>query len=209
MCQILSNGKDKDLVEILELLLPSIQQKIKEYSEQPSFNHLMLIQNYISFFMILVLNLSKYPSFIKIIFEGKLNFFKNLCDLLFAMKTKKRKKLLSILNNMFLDEYKRIFFRKPKDESLEDLFIKQQIEFSARFLETSSFYNEDTYKKMYQILLNFDISYANFFSNNSKIKDEEKPAYKLCIAQSLIRVAFSKEKKNIILKKIIIMNIIY
>ena len=196
MCQILSNGKDKDLEEILELLLPSIQQKIKEYSEQPSFNHLMLIQNYISFFMILVLNLSKYPSFIKIIFEGKLNFFKNLCDLLFAMKTKKRKKLLSILNNMFLDEYKRIFFRKPKDESLEDLFIKQQIEFSARFLETSSFYNEDTYKKMYQILLNFDISYANFFSYNSKIKDEEKPAYKLCIAQSLIRVAFSKEKKK-------------
>ena len=196
MCQILSNGKDKDFEEILELLLPSIQQKIKEYSEQPSFNHLMLIQNYISFFMILVLNLSKYPSFIKIIFEGKLNFFKNLCDLLFAMKTKKRKKLLSILNNMFLDEYKRIFFRKPKDESLEDLFIKQQIEFSARFLETSSFYNEDTYKKMYQILLNFDISYANFFSYNSKIKDEEKPAYKLCIAQSLIRVAFSKEKKK-------------
>lgn len=50
MCQILSNGKDKDLEEILELLLPSIQQKIKEYSEQPSFNHLMLIQNYISFY---------------------------------------------------------------------------------------------------------------------------------------------------------------
>ena len=196
MCQILSNGKDKDFEEILELLLPSIQKKIKEYSEQPSFNHLMLIQNYISFFMILVLNLSKYPSFIKIIFEGKLNFFKNLCDLLFAMKTKKKKKLLSILNNMFLDEYKKLFFRKQKDDSLEDLFIRQQIEFSARFLETSSFYNEDTYKKMYQILLNFDISYANFFSYNSKIKDEEKPAYKLCIAQSLIRVAFSKEKKK-------------
>ena len=54
---------------------------------------------------------------------------------------------------------------------------------------------------MFQILLNFDISYANFFTYNNKIKDEEKPAYKLCIAQSLIRVAFSKEKKKILSRK--------
>ena len=49
---------------------------------------------------------------------------------------------------------------------------------------------------MFQTLLKFDISYANFFSNNNKIKDDEKPSYKLCVAQSLIRVAFSKEKKK-------------
>ena len=51
------------------------------------------------------------------------------------------------------------------------------------------------------MLLDFDISYTNFFSYNNKIKEEEKPAYKLCIAQILIRVAFSKEKKNILKKK--------
>ena len=49
ICQILSNGKDKDFEEILEFLLSSIKEKIKEYSDQPSFNHLMLMQNYISF----------------------------------------------------------------------------------------------------------------------------------------------------------------
>ena len=49
---------------------------------------------------------------------------------------------------------------------------------------------------MFQTLLEFDISYNNFFSNNNKIKDDEKPSYKLCVAQSLIRVAFSKEKKK-------------
>ena len=197
MCQILSNSNsDKDFETILDLLLSSINDKIKEYLEDPSFNRLMLIQNYIIFFMVLVLNLKKYPSFMKIIFNGQLQFFQKLCDSIFKMKSKKNKKLLSILSNIFLEEYKEIYFRKPKNDELENIFIQQQTEFSSKFLETVSFYDESTYKKMFQILLDFDISYTNFFSYNNKIKDEEKPAYKLCIAQSLIRVAFSKEKKK-------------
>ena len=198
MCQILSSSDkiDRDFELILDLLLTSIHQKIKEYTNEPSFNHLMLIQNYIIFFMVLVLNLKKYPNFIIIIFNGQLKFFTKLCDLLFSMKSKKNKKLLSIISNIFLEEYKDIYFRKPKNDELENIFIYQQTDFSSKFLETVSFYDASTYKKMFQILLNFDISYINFFTYNNKIKDEEKPAYKLCIAQSLIRVAFSKEKKK-------------
>ena len=79
---------------------------------------------------------------------------------------------MSILSNIFLEEYKEIYFRKPKNDELENIFINQQTEFSAKFLETVSFYDEDTYKKMFQILLDFDISYQNFFSYNNKIKDE-------------------------------------
>jgi hypothetical protein len=47
------------------------------------------------------------------------------------MKTQKKKKLLSILNNIFLEEYKTLFFRNDKDKSndLENLFITQQTEF--------------------------------------------------------------------------------
>ena len=198
MCQILSSsgGNEKDFEQILELLLSSIKDKIRQYSDDSSFNNLMLIQNYIIFFMVLVLNLKKYPSFIKIIFNGKLQFFKNLCDSIFDMKSKKNKKLLNIISYIFLEEYKDIYFRKKRDEELENIFIVQQTEFSSKFLETVTFFDEATYKKMFQILLNFEISYANFFSYNNKIKDEEKPAYKLCIAQSIIRVAFSKEKKK-------------
>ena len=198
MCQILSSSDkiDRDFELILDLLLTSIHQKIKEYTNEPSFNHLMLIQNYIIFFMVLVLNLKKYPNFIIIIFNGQLKFFTKLCNLLFSMKSKKNKKLLSIISNIFLEEYKDIYFRKPKNDELENIFINQQTDFSSKFLETVSFYDASTYKKMFQILLNFDISYINFFTYNNKIKDEEKPAYKLCIAQSLIRVAFSKEKKK-------------
>ena len=111
------------------------------------------------------------------------------------MRTRKRNKLLSILSNIFLEEYKGVFFNN-NDKELEDLFIEQQTDFSELCSETVTFYDDSTYKKMFQTLLRFDISYNNFFSNNDKISDDEKPSYKLCVAQSLIRVAFSKEKKK-------------
>ena len=199
MCQILKkSGNPKDFEQILDLLLPSIKTKIDEYIIEQNFNNLSLIQNYIIFFMILVLNLKQFPSFIKIIFEGNSKFFKNLSHMILKIKSNKRKRLLSILNNIFLEEYKDIFFRKDENasEELENLFIIQQTEFSTKFLDTVTFYDEQTYKKMFNILSEFDISYYNFFTYNNKIKDEEKPAYKLCVAQSIIRVAFSKEKKK-------------
>ena len=197
MCQIINNSKEKekDFEKLLEYLLISIKDKIKEYEYDPNFNKLMLIQNYIIFFMVLVLNLKNYSPLIKLIFQGKLGFFNNLRDSIFEMKTRKKNKLLSILSNIFLEEYKGIFFNK-NDKELEDIFIEQQTKFSELCSETVTFYDDKTYKKMFQTLLKFDISYANFFSNNNKIKDDEKPSYKLCVAQSLIRVAFSKEKKK-------------
>ena len=197
MCQIINNSKEKekDFEKLLEYLLISIKDKIKEYECDNNFNKLMLIQNYIIFFMVLVLNLKNYSSLIKLIFQGNLGFFNNLRDSIFEMKTRKKNKLLSILSNIFLEEYKGIFFNK-NDKELEDIFIEQQTKFSELCSETVTFYDDKTYKKMFQTLLKFDISYANFFSNNNKIKDDEKPSYKLCVAQSLIRVAFSKEKKK-------------
>ena len=104
MCQIISNSKEKekDFEKLLKYLLDSVKEKIKEYSEDPSFNRLMLIQNYIIFFMVLVLNLKNYTSLIKLIFRGKLSFFSELRDNINKMKTRKRKKLLSILSNIFL-----------------------------------------------------------------------------------------------------------
>ena len=197
MCQIISNSKEKekDFEKLLEYLLDAVKEKIKEYAEDPNFNRLMLIQNYIIFFMVLALNLKSYTSLIKLIFKGKLLFFSELRDNINNMRTRKRNKLLSILSNIFLEEYKGVFFNN-NDKELEDLFIEQQTDFSELCSETVTFYDDSTYKKMFQTLLRFDISYNNFFSNNDKISDDEKPSYKLCVAQSLIRVAFSKEKKK-------------
>ena len=110
MCQIINNSKEKekDFEKLLEYLLNSIKDKIKEYSEDPNFNRLMLIQNYIIFFMVLVLNLKNYTSLIKLIFKGKLTFFRELRDSIYNMKTKKR----------YRKKRKRInFFRKEEKKS--------------------------------------------------------------------------------------------
>ena len=143
MCQIVNNSKnkEKDFEKLLEYLLESIKEKIKEYTEEPNFNRLMLIQNYIIFFMVLVLNLKSYTSLIKIIFKGNLKFFSELRDSINSMKTSKKKKLLSILSNIFLEEYKDVFFNK-NDKELEDIFIEQQTDFSNICSETVTFYDD-------------------------------------------------------------------
>ena len=143
------------------------------------------------------LNIKKYPNFIKNIFKGKSNFFNCLVQLIKQIqKIKKRHELFSILNYLVLEEYKGLYFRTEQpDKELEEIFIEQQLFFSSMVLDISS-YDEATYKKIINILFHFNLSYDNFFKYYKSIKDEDKPEYKLKIAQSIIRVAFSKEKSN-------------
>ena len=62
-------------------------------------------------------------------------------------------------------------------------------------MDHQSIYDEVTYKKIFDILLKFNLSYENFFKyKHGTIKEEDRPEYKLAISQSIIRVAFSKEK---------------
>ena len=200
MCTTLIKlGDEESFEKIISLLLFAIQNKIDLYQINPTNHNYFLIKNYIIFFMIITINLKSYPSFIKNIFVGKTQFFKSLVETIKKLpKAKQRDELLSILNYLFLEEYKDLYFRKDpkeKDENLENIFIEQQLFFSSMSLDISS-YDEATYRKIIDILLKFDLSYDNFFKSNYKIKDEDKPEYKLRIAQSIIRVAFSKEKSN-------------
>ena len=200
MCATLTKSGDKESFEkILSLLLFSIQNKIELYNKNPTHHNYFLIKNYIIFFMIITINLKKYPSFVKNIFIGNIQFFQSLVSAIKNLpKAKQRDELFSILNYLFLEEYKDLYFRKDpkeKDEELEQIFIDQQLFFSSMSLDITS-YDENTYKKIIDILLKFDLSYDNFFKYYQKIKDEDRPDYKLRIAQSIIRVAFSKEKSN-------------
>ena len=198
MCATLIKlGDDESFEKTLSLISYSIQNKIELYNKNPTQHNFFLIKNYLIFFMIITINLKNYPSFIKNIFKGKTNFFNNLVQLIKQIqKVKKRQELFSILNYLVLEEYKGLYFRtEQQDNELENIFIEQQLFFSSMCLDISS-YDEATYKKIIDILLHFNLSYDNFFKYYKNIKDEDKPEYKLKIAQSIIRVAFSKEKSN-------------
>ena len=190
-------GDEDSFEKTLSLISYSIQNKVELFNKNPTQHNFFLIKNYIIFFMIITINLKRYPSFIKYIFKGKCNFFHNLVELIQQIpKIKHRQEIFSILNYLFLEEYKGLYFRNDHpDKDLEQIFIEQQIFFSSMCLDITS-YDEATYKKIIDVLFHFNLSYDNFFKYYKNIKDEDKPEYKLKIAQSIIRVAFSKEKSN-------------
>ena len=188
---------DKDSFEsILYLLLIAIKVKADEYQKESNYGNQTLLQNYLTFFMILTLNLKNFPEFIKTIFKGKIDFFHKIVDILMSLK--KKKIFLKIINNIFLEEYKHIFFNQKKpNPDLEELFINEITIFGEKYSESTIHFEKETYIKIFSNLIKFDLNYENFFlSKNNTIDIEEKPIYKLTIAQSLIRAVFSKEKNK-------------
>lgn len=156
-----------------------------------------IVQNYLIFFMILTINLQDHVEYIYEIFKGNSSFFYKLVKVICSTPPDKKRVLLGILSHIFLIEYKDCFFHKENNE-LENIFVKQNEFFTSVFNEPLSPYENQTYIKMFGVLERFDLSYDNFFKNKKNIvDDDDRPAYKLCIAQSVIRVAFSKEKSLI------------
>ena len=198
MCvSLIKLGNNETFEKITTLMLLEINKKIKAYNEDPNNHNFFLIKNYIIFFMIITINLKNFPSYVKIIYKGKNLFFESLINSIKTIeRSRKRSELFSIINYLFLEEYKSLYFhpeKEEKDDELENLFINQQLMLSSLSIGISA-YDANTYKKIINILLKFDLSYNNFFQSNQNIEYEDKPEYKLHIAQSIIRVAFSKEK---------------
>ena len=146
--------------------------------------------------MILILNLKNYPDFIINIFKGENYFYKKLIDLLIPLKDNYR--FTQIINNLFLEEYKIIFFNgNKKDNELEKLYEEEKKLFTEKYIHKEKNEAKESYIELFSKILKFDINYNNFFSGDSEQIDlSKKSAYKLAIVQSLIRVIFSKEKKN-------------
>ena len=147
--------------------------------------------------MILFLNLSNSGIFIKTLFDEESNFFLSLTKLIQKLDKKDKKYFFGILNNLFLEEYKSFFFKKnssEKDESLENIFIKNQLYISNFFNDSEEGFGINEYKIMLNKLFEFDLSYDTFFAFKKINNPKEKTNYKLNIAQSIIRVVFSKEK---------------
>lgn len=149
--------------------------------------------------MILFLNVSKSGDFIKIVFEEKANFFQAVVTLLKKLEKRDQNYFYSILNNIFLDDYKILYFKKntsEKDKSLEDIFINSQIYFSNFYNDSTGKYGINDIKNMLKKISSFDLSYDSFFSGKTIDNLKDKINFKISIAQSIIRVVFSKEKKE-------------
>ena len=187
----------KYFISFLSLLYNCIHDKIEIYLKDRNRINFTAITNYIIFFMILFLNVSDTGIFIKTIFEEGTNFFKSLIKLIEKLDLRNKNSLFGILNNLFLDDYKLLYFKKntsEKDDSLEMLFINNQIYFSNIYFESEEGFGDKEYRNMFNKLSRFEFSYDNFFKDKNIDNIKDKSYYKLRIAQSIIRVVFSKEK---------------
>ena len=187
----------KYFISFLSLLYNCIHDKIEIYLKDRNRIDFTAITNYIIFFMFLFLNVSDTGIFIKTIFEEGINFFQSLIKLIEKLDLKDKNSLFGILNNLFLDDYKLLYFKKntsEKDDSLEMLFINNQIYFSNIYFESEEGFGDKEYRNMFNKLSRFEFSYDNFFKDKNIDNIKDKSYYKLIIAQSIIRVVFSKEK---------------
>ena len=155
-----SKPTKENFESVLYLLLTSIKAKAEEYNKERIYNKLSVLQNYLTFFMILAINLKDFPDFIKTVFQGQINFFNKLVEII--TKLKKKKKFLGIISNLFIDEYKELYFKKSSDD-LEQLFIEENTKFGEIYQDSFTKYEKETYVKLFAKLLKFDLSYQNFF----------------------------------------------
>ena len=184
--------------------------KVEQYEKDSTYNNRVLLENYLIFFMILTINLKNVPLFIRIVFKGDNDFFYKLIELITRLQNKNI--FLSIINNLFLEEYKCIFFKENRDIDLEELYEEEKNSFREYYAEENKEdIDKESYIQLYSRILKFDIDYTNFFpqnEENNKMNLDEKSAYKLTIVQSLIRIIFSNEKKNYTKEKFFGFNVI-
>ena len=184
---------------ILEFIINSIEEKVDSYNVQPNYTNRVLIENNLLFFMILTINLKSNISFIRTVFKGENNFYYKLLD--FLLSTKNREIFLSIINNLFEDEYYEVFFNKDDpNEGVEELYRNEKTALREKFsyIPKNPLNQKEAYTELYTRILKFDLEYKHFFpeGTSSDMDSDEKAAYKLTIVQSLIRIIFAKEKKN-------------
>ena len=121
--KILKESEDEDagsFETMLEFLINSIESKSEKCQVERTYNNRVILENYLNFFMILTLNLKNYPVFITAVFKGENIFFPKLID--YIIKLKDKNIFLSIINNLFADEYKCVFFKDDPNLDVSDLY---------------------------------------------------------------------------------------
>lgn len=143
--------------------------------------------------MILIYNQKSNLEFIVNIFTSSSRFMDIIFNIGNTISYNSNTKVLKgIINHLFMQEFKPIFFRTPPSIPLEEIFIQEQLKVSEKMQKGISMFTKDSYNSILDLLINFGISYENF---ESEIKDIKLQKWvKFNIVQSIIRIVFSKEK---------------
>ena len=200
-----------------------IKEKYNEYSITKEPNVYMQLQNYIVVFMIALINLQQKYNFVIQIFQKDSKLMHILYSTLKLSNevNGNSNRISKILCNLFLDEYKEMFFLSSElaeDESLEvtqeltseleQLFIYNNEKFSKINIEGLDIYPKQLYTLSLEYLKSVDISFEVIFENgikSGKITESQKSESKFnlilvkCrLPQAVIRTVFSQEKFNYI-----------
>jgi hypothetical protein len=119
--------------------------------------------------MIILINLKKDRIFISLIFDKNSKLIEILLDILkceINLKKKKSKKIAKILCNMFLDEYKEIFFNS--EYTLDEIFISNNEKFSEINNEGLDVYPKSLYTDILENLISTEYSYDKLFHDHNR-----------------------------------------
>ena len=194
-CLLLTKKNNKKYyTEFLSILFEALKGKIDKLKKEQNYKNISIAINYLMFILSLSINLRDYPSFIKILLK---KYFKLIINLIKEIKNEKICNiLLDLLNGLFNEEYKLIYFRENRDKELEELYVVKVIEISKVYVNTIILYKPEIYKELFSLLFDFNLNYENIFKNyNNKITHEEKPLFKINFIQSIIRLIFCQEKQ--------------
>lgn len=143
--------------------------------------------------MILILNQKQNLDFIMNVFTSSNSFL----DIIFSIGnslpySSETRVVKGIINNLFMQEYKGIFFRTPQSTPLENIFIQEQLKVSDKMQKGITVFSKDSYNSILDLLINFGISYDNY--DTEKYGKDTLFFLKTNIVRSIIRIVFSKEK---------------
>ncbi|MCQ2815947.1 MAG: hypothetical protein MJ252_01655 [archaeon] len=191
--KIIAETNQSKFKDFLDMLTEPLKSKASNIKSNSPYLDVSILQNYLIFFMTVTLNLKDQNEYVTTIFNGKKQYFKFIKDIILKLPELHKKLFLGIISYIFQKEYLSLYFNK-NEKKLEEIFMNEYQKFSELYTGSLRNFNKQTYIAMYERLLKFDFAYDYFFQNSQKTLAEDANSYKLCIAQSVIRVVFSKEK---------------
>ena len=110
--------------------------------------------------MILIYNQKSNLEFIVNIFTSSNSFIDIIFNIGNTISYNSNTKVLKgIINHLFMQEFKQIFFRTPPSIPLEEIFIQEQLKVSEKMQKGITVFTKDSYNSILDLLINFGISY--------------------------------------------------